>query len=145
MIHILRKATRMQTIWWLAQTIAANKHKLFSCCAILHMFYCLSIYFKYYVPKTPIAILSACQTVYIKIRPDNLSFGPKLIEHVIADLDRKCLRHVTAMESVNILLWLFLCSNQYWAGRVYGLCVYFMSWAPECSTDSGSGEGGKEA
>ena len=36
----------------------------------------------------------------------------------------------------------FLGSNQYWARRVYGLCVYYMSGAPEISTDSGSGEAG---
>ena len=28
-------------------------------------------------------------------------------------------------------------SNQYWAGRVYGLCLYFMTGAPEGSTESG--------
>ena len=28
-------------------------------------------------------------------------------------------------------------SNQYWAGRVYDLCVYFMTGAPEGSTESG--------
>ena len=33
---------------------------------------------------------------------------------------------------------MFLGSNQYWAGRVYGFCV-FMSGAPEGSTGSGSG------
>ena len=36
----------------------------------------------------------------------------------------------------------FLSSNQYWDGRVYGLCVYFMTGAPEGSTESGSGEAG---
>ena len=28
-------------------------------------------------------------------------------------------------------------SNQYWAGRVYDLCVYFMTGAPEGLTESG--------
>ena len=28
-------------------------------------------------------------------------------------------------------------SNQYWVGRVYDLCVYFMTGTPECSTESG--------
>ena len=28
-------------------------------------------------------------------------------------------------------------SNQYWAGRVYELCVYFMTGTPEGSTESG--------
>ena len=28
-------------------------------------------------------------------------------------------------------------SNQYWAGRVYDLYVYFMTRTPECSTESG--------
>ena len=27
--------------------------------------------------------------------------------------------------------------NQYWAGRVYDLCVYFMTGTPEVSTESG--------
>ena len=36
-------------------------------------------------------------------------------------------------------------SNQYWAGRVYGLCLYFMTGAPEGSTESGfMGEPGIE-
>ena len=39
-------------------------------------------------------------------------------------------------------IWLFLGNNQYWHGRVYVLCVYFMSGAPEGSSDSGSGEAG---
>ena len=28
-------------------------------------------------------------------------------------------------------------SNQYWARRVYDLCVYFMTGTPEVSTESG--------
>ena len=28
-------------------------------------------------------------------------------------------------------------SNQYWAGRVYDLCVYYMAGTPEGSTESG--------
>ena len=28
-------------------------------------------------------------------------------------------------------------SNQYWAGRVYDMCVYFMTGTPEGSTESG--------
>ena len=28
-------------------------------------------------------------------------------------------------------------SNKYWAGRVYDLCVYFMTGTPEGSTESG--------
>ena len=28
-------------------------------------------------------------------------------------------------------------SNQYWAGRVYDLCVYYMPGTPEGSTESG--------
>ena len=28
-------------------------------------------------------------------------------------------------------------SNQYWEGRVYGLCLYFMTCAPKGSTESG--------
>ena len=28
-------------------------------------------------------------------------------------------------------------SAQYWAGRVYNLCVYFMTGTPEGSTESG--------
>ena len=28
-------------------------------------------------------------------------------------------------------------SNQYWAGRVYDLCVYYMTGPPEGSTESG--------
>ena len=28
-------------------------------------------------------------------------------------------------------------SNQYWAGRVYELCVYYMTGTPEDSTESG--------
>ena len=27
--------------------------------------------------------------------------------------------------------------NQYWAGRVYDLCVYYMTGTPEVSTKSG--------
>ena len=27
--------------------------------------------------------------------------------------------------------------NQYWAGRVYNLCVYYMTGTPEGSTESG--------
>ena len=27
-------------------------------------------------------------------------------------------------------------SNQYWAGRVYKLCAYFMTGTPECSTET---------
>ena len=30
--------------------------------------------------------------------------------------------------------------NQYWAGRVYDLCVYYMTGTPEGSTESGSRE-----
>ena len=30
--------------------------------------------------------------------------------------------------------------NQYWAGRVYDLCVYYMTGTPEGSTESGSME-----
>ena len=41
----------------------------------------------------------------------------------------------------NFLL-LFLCSNQYRAGRVYGLYVYYMTGAPEGSTESGTGKAG---
>ena len=33
-------------------------------------------------------------------------------------------------------------SNHYYARRVYGLCMYFMTGAPEGSTESGSGEAG---
>ena len=33
-------------------------------------------------------------------------------------------------------------SNQYWARMVYGLCMYFMTGAPEGSTKSDSGEPG---
>ena len=32
--------------------------------------------------------------------------------------------------------------NSTWYGRVYGLCVYLMTGAPEGSTESGSGEAG---
>ena len=39
-------------------------------------------------------------------------------------------------------LLLFLSSNQYRAGRFYDLCVYFMTRAPEGSTENGSGEAG---
>ena len=28
-------------------------------------------------------------------------------------------------------------SNQYWAGRVYDLCVYYMTGTPEGSTEGG--------
>ena len=28
-------------------------------------------------------------------------------------------------------------SNQYWAWRIYDLCVYFMTGTPECLTESG--------
>ena len=28
-------------------------------------------------------------------------------------------------------------SNQYWAGRIYDLCVYYMTGTPEGSTESG--------
>ena len=28
-------------------------------------------------------------------------------------------------------------TNQYWAGRVYDLCVYYMTGTPEGSTESG--------
>ena len=28
-------------------------------------------------------------------------------------------------------------SNQYWVRKVYGLCLYFMTGEPECSTESG--------
>ena len=28
-------------------------------------------------------------------------------------------------------------SKQYWTGRVYGLCLYFMTGAPKGSTESG--------
>ena len=35
-------------------------------------------------------------------------------------------------------------SNQYWAGRVYDLCVYFTSGTPEGSTESGFMEQGIE-
>ena len=31
-------------------------------------------------------------------------------------------------------------SNQYWAGRVYDMCVYYMTGTPEGSTESGSME-----
>ena len=31
----------------------------------------------------------------------------------------------------------FMGSNQYWAGRVYGLCLYFMTGAPGGSTEKG--------
>ena len=45
--------------------------------------------------------------------------------------------------------WLFhgvvTCITVYWAGRVYGLCVYFMMGASEGSTKSGSGETGNRA
>ena len=27
--------------------------------------------------------------------------------------------------------------NQYWAGRVYDLCIYYMTGTPEGSTESG--------
>ena len=37
-------------------------------------------------------------------------------------------------------LWLSLGSYQYWARRVYDLCVYFMMGASEGLTESGSGE-----
>ena len=40
------------------------------------------------------------------------------------------------------LLWVSLGRNQYWAGTVYDLCVYFMTRAPEGSTESVSGEAG---
>ena len=39
-------------------------------------------------------------------------------------------------------LWLSLCGNQYRAGRVNDLCVYYMTEAPEGSTEIGSGEVG---
>ena len=37
-------------------------------------------------------------------------------------------------QQTNNFLWLFLGSNQYRAGRVYGLCVYFMTGAPKGSS-----------
>ena len=36
----------------------------------------------------------------------------------------------------------FLGSNPYWAGRIYGLYVHFMTVAPEGSAESGSLEAG---
>ena len=30
-----------------------------------------------------------------------------------------------------------MCRNQYWAGMVYDLCVYYMTGTPEGSTESG--------
>ena len=44
--------------------------------------------------------------------------------------------------SLSNYLWLSLGSNQYRAGRVYDLCVYFMTGASESSTESGSGDAG---
>ena len=38
---------------------------------------------------------------------------------------------------VPFFLWLFMGRNQYWAGRVYDLCVYYMTGTPEDSTESG--------
>ena len=43
---------------------------------------------------------------------------------------------------VNTFRGLFLGSNQYWARKGYGLCMYFMIGAPDGSTESGSGEAG---
>ena len=37
----------------------------------------------------------------------------------------------------NIFCGFSMGSNQYWAGRVYDLCVYFMTGTPEGSTESG--------
>ena len=37
-------------------------------------------------------------------------------------------------------LWLFLGSNQHQPGRVYGLCVYYITGVHKSSTDSGSGD-----
>ena len=39
-------------------------------------------------------------------------------------------------------IWVTFCgfsmgSNQYWAGRVYDMCVYYMTGTPEGSTESG--------
>ena len=49
---------------------------------------------------------------------------------------------VSLKTGLHYFLWLFLGSNQYWAERVYGSCVYFMTEAPKGSTKSGSGEAG---
>ena len=42
----------------------------------------------------------------------------------------------------NVCFFVFFCGfsmgrNQYWAGRVYDLCVYYMTGTPEGSTESG--------
>ena len=48
----------------------------------------------------------------------------------------------TYAKQTQIFLWLFLGRNQYRAGSVYEFCVYYMTGAPEGSTESGSGEAG---
>ena len=50
-------------------------------------------------------------------------------------------RHLTHLSIGSYLLKTFCCfsmgSSQYWAGRVYDLCVYFTTGTPEGSTESG--------
>ena len=40
-------------------------------------------------------------------------------------------------DRTNNFLGLSMVSNQYWAGRVYDMCVYYMTGTPEGSTESG--------
>ena len=55
-------------------------------------------------------------------------------------LDKSCElfagRYYTCKKNKNFCVF-SLGSNQYWAGRVYDLCVYFMTGTPEGSTESG--------
>ena len=90
------------------------------------------------------------------------SLDPDQAQHfVIPDLEN-CLQRLSAEFSLAGWLWMFVntliedwlvlvvlkektttfCgfsmgSNQYWAGRVYDLCVYYMTGTPKGSTESG--------
>ena len=59
-----------------------------------------------------------------------------MVERLFLPVPRGCLRFV-----IVVFLLLFfgfsMGRNQYWAGRVYDLCVYYMTGTPEGSTESG--------
>ena len=62
------------------------------------------------------------------------------IEPATPGLQGIALIHYTTAASKNFCGF-SMGSNQYWAGRVYGLCVNFMTGALEGSTESGSVDG----
>ena len=59
------------------------------------------------------------------------------IEPATPGLQGIALIHYTTGASLKTFCGFSIGRNQYWAGRVYDLCVYYMTGTPEGSTESG--------